>query len=181
MTTALETAKYLIELAAREPAGAGPMTNPRVQTLLYYAQGWHVGLFGRALFPDPLQARESGPAVPAVCDALARPLAPADLGAAQLPGRDRVFLETIWAKYRAHPAAGLEELSRAEPPWAEARGAMPDAEITAESLRRFFGSRPEAAVPSVRELEDAYAGEAAAREAPPIPFAELHRRRREAV
>lgn len=194
MTTALEAAKCLIELAAREPDEAEPMTNLRVQKLLYYAQGWHVGLFGRPLFPDPLQAWKNGPVVPAVYAAVraaagdtpARPLAPADLGPAALPGRDRVFLETIWAKYRAYSATGLKELSHAEPPWAEARGSMPDggasdAEITADSLRRFFGSRPEATVPNVRELEDAYEGEAAARNAPPVPFAELRRRRREAV
>lgn len=193
MTTALEAAKYLIELAAREPDEAEPMTNLRVQKLLYYAQGWHVGLFGRSLFPEPLQAWKNGPVVPSVyaavravvCDAPARPLALADFGPAALPGRDRVFLETLWAKYRAYSATGLKELSHAEPPWAQARASTPvgsvsDAEITVEALRSFFGSRPEALAADARELEDAYAGEAAAREAPPVPFAEL-RRRREAV
>jgi hypothetical protein len=46
MTSALEVAKYLIQLAANEPDEPEPMTLLRVQKLLYYSQGWHVGLFG---------------------------------------------------------------------------------------------------------------------------------------
>jgi len=194
MTTALEAAKYLVELASREPDEAEPMTNLRVQKLLYYAQGWHLGLFGRPLFADPLQAWENGPVVPTVYEAVksavgdmpARPLTLTDLGTAVLPGRDRVFLETIWKKYRTFSATGLKELSHAEPPWIEARGAVPeggvsDAEITAESLGRFFGSLPEAAISNPRELDDAYEGEAATLEKPPVPFAKLRQRRRGAV
>ena len=71
MITALEVAKYLIQLAAN-PADedAEPMTHMRVQKLLYYAQGWHVGIFGRTLFADPLQAWKNGPVVPAVYEAV---------------------------------------------------------------------------------------------------------------
>ena len=194
MITALETAKYLIELAANEPGEAEPMTHMRVQKLLYYVQGWHIGLFGRPLFSDPLEAWKDGPVAPTVysavkavvADAPARPLAPNDFGSAALSGRDRVFIETVWAKYRKLSASGLRELSHAEPPWIEARGSTPeggvcDSEITPDSLRRFFGSQPEAVLPNPRELEDIYEAEAAAREQPAVPFAELRRRRREAV
>ena len=113
-------------------------------------------------------------------------LTPADFGSAELSGRDKVFLEVIWRKYRTLSAAGLREATHAEPPWLAARGNAKDgerssAEITMESLRSFFGSQPEAALANPRELEDVYEGEAAAREQPPVPFDELRRRRRAAT
>jgi uncharacterized phage-associated protein len=194
MSAALEVAKYLIELATREDEEAEPMTHMRVQKLLYYAQGWHLGLFGRPLFAEPLQAWKNGPVVPAVYEEVkpivgsepARPLKPADLGPADLSGRDKVFLEALWQKYLAYSASGLKELSHAESPWIEARGAKAegessDAEITLESLRRYFGAQAEAVLPNPHDLETVYEGEAASREHPGVSFAELRRRRREAV
>jgi uncharacterized phage-associated protein len=189
MTTAFEAAKYLIQLAS---ADAEPMTHMRVQKLLYYAQGWHMGLFGKPLFGEPLQAWKNGPVVPAVYEAIrpvvdetpARPLMPSDFSPPALNGRDKVFIETVWKKYAGLSAAGLKELSHAEPPWVEARGSTEDGghcetEITTESLRRYFGSQPEAVLPNPGDVEAVYEAEAAARERPPIPFAELRRRRRE--
>jgi uncharacterized phage-associated protein len=193
MTTALDVTKHLIELAAREPDEAEPVTHMRVQKLLYYAQGWHLGLFGRPLFSESLRARKNGPIVLEVEETLraalgdnpARPLAPADLGPANLSGRDKVFLETVWQKYRAFSATGLKELSHVEAPWVEARGALPEtaesqAEITPDSLSRFFGSRPEALAAPAAALEEVYAAEVEDRAGGPkgVAFEELRRRRR---
>jgi uncharacterized phage-associated protein len=192
MITALEAAKYLIQLAASEPDEAEPMTHMRVQKLLYYAQGWHLGLFGKPLFAEPLQAWKNGPVVPTVYETIkavvgdvpARPLTPTDLGASSVQGRNRVFIETVWKRYAGVSAAGLKERSHAEPPWAEARGGVPDGghcetEITTDSLRRYFGSQQEAVLPNLGDLEAVYEAEAVAREQPSVPFAELRRRRRE--
>jgi uncharacterized phage-associated protein len=191
MTTALEAAKYLIQLAAREPDEPEPMTSMRVQKLLYYAQGWHVGLFNRPLFTDSIQAWKSGPVVPGVYETVraavgaepARPLTMADFGPTELSGRDQVFLEVVWRKYRTLSTAGLREATHAETPWVAARGNTRDgerssAEISIESLRSYFGSQPEARLADPRELEDVYEGEAASREQPPVSFEELRRRRR---
>ena len=167
------------------------MTSMRVQMLLYYAQGWHVGLFNRPLFADPILACKTGPVVPGVYETVraavgaepARPLTVADFGPAELLGRDQVFLEVIWAKYRPLSTAGLREATHAEPPWIAARrdsreGERLSAEISAESLRSYFGSQPEARLANPRELEDVYEGEAAAREQQPVSFEDLRRRRR---
>ncbi|MBA4190154.1 MAG: hypothetical protein C0467_19390 [Planctomycetaceae bacterium] len=196
MTSALDVAKYLIELAGREPDEAEPITHLRLQKLLYYAQGWHLGLFGRSLFAEPVLAMKAGPVVSRVSevvmgvlgDNLARPLTAADLGPSNLVAREKVFLETIWQKYRAYSATGLKELSQAEMPWSDARAGLPhmeeaSAEITADSLRRFFASRPEARVVPFATLEAVYEAEAEDREAnrKGVPFEELRRRRRVAA
>ena len=65
MTHALNVARYLIKLAG-SGAERDPLTNLRLQKLLYHAQGWHLAVFGRPLFPDQLEAWPQGPVVPDV-------------------------------------------------------------------------------------------------------------------
>ena len=53
-------AKWLILLAARRNC---PVTNSRLQVLLYYSQVWHLVFYRRKLFNEPLEAWLHGPAV----------------------------------------------------------------------------------------------------------------------
>ena len=56
--TASEVAKYIIE----EFHGAEDLiTNMKVQKLLYYVQGWHLGLYGSPAFAEEFQAWVHGP------------------------------------------------------------------------------------------------------------------------
>src|SRR5271163_1555007 len=65
MSTAMKVALHLVNLAnsGEEP---DPLTHLRLQKLLYYAQGWYLGIFGRALFTNRIEAWRHGPVVPDV-------------------------------------------------------------------------------------------------------------------
>ena len=62
MYNALDIAKYFITLA--NPEAEDFITNLKLQKLLYYAQGFHLVLFGKPLFRESLEAWQYGPVVP---------------------------------------------------------------------------------------------------------------------
>jgi uncharacterized phage-associated protein len=64
----LELAKYLLYLSEKEAEQAGDeavsdMDPMKLQKLLYYCQGYSLGLTGRPLFGDPIEAWQYGPVV----------------------------------------------------------------------------------------------------------------------
>lgn len=62
MGKALDVARYLIGLAAGEKE-PDLLTHLRLQKLLYYVQGWHLGVFGRRMFDARIEAWTNGPVV----------------------------------------------------------------------------------------------------------------------
>ncbi len=80
MSTALSVARELVRLSF-ENAEPDPLTGPRLQKLLYYAQAWSLAARGCCLFPEPIQARRGGPVVRAVRPARGSVVGPKDLRA----------------------------------------------------------------------------------------------------
>lgn len=177
MTTALEAAKYLTELAAREPASPEPVPLPRVGLLLYFAQGWHLGLFGRPLFADPVVATGDGVAVPSVAAAWPPP------GPAALSGRDKVFLQVIWQEYGGLATDDLAATVRSELPWIEASRGVGGGALSHDTMKAAFGSRPEAKAFPPAAVEEVYAAEAEHQFGNPVPLTleQVMARRRAAV
>ena len=64
MYNALDIAKYFITLAS--PEDEDLITNLKLQKLLYYAQGFHLVLFGKPLFGERIEAWQYGPVVPEI-------------------------------------------------------------------------------------------------------------------
>src|SRR5271155_135407 len=65
MFDALDVARYLIRLGydTEHPDESVLISPLRLQKLLYYCQGWSLGLLGRPLFRQPLEAWKRGPVV----------------------------------------------------------------------------------------------------------------------
>ena len=64
----LELAKYLLYLSEKEAEQAGDeavsdMNPMKLQKLLYYCQGYSLGITGKSLFSDPIEAWQYGPVV----------------------------------------------------------------------------------------------------------------------
>jgi uncharacterized phage-associated protein len=55
------TAVSVHDVAAFILRECGEMETFKLQKLVYYAQGWTLGLTGRPLFPEPLEAWKKGP------------------------------------------------------------------------------------------------------------------------
>jgi uncharacterized phage-associated protein len=154
MAKAIDVANYLLRLAAAEPE-AELVSHMRLQKLLYYVQGWALGVRGEPMFPEPIQAWQHGPVVaslyPCFADYGCNPI-PAPQTKPDLSPDDHAFINSIWAGYRIHSAARLRDMTHSEPPWSIARGDRgPDDkcadEITHESMMKHFSQLMEKCEP----------------------------------
>lgn len=64
MATVFDAANFFIDIAAH--VEDDPITNLKLNKLLYYAQGCCLSRLGRPLFPEQIEAWDYGPVVPAV-------------------------------------------------------------------------------------------------------------------
>lgn len=126
------------------------ITNLKLQKLCYYAQAWHLALFGKKLFEGKIEAWAHGPVVPELynrfkkykwecIDALDTKTDPYS----DLHWDDLEFLDMVWEKYGSFSGITLEKMTHKEDPWKLAYGDRPygsrcDVEITAESMEKYY-------------------------------------------
>jgi uncharacterized phage-associated protein len=142
-------AAHILRLAASEQEPE-LVSHLRLQKLLYYVQGWSLGLRGRPLFRDRIEAWTDGPVVPAVYRATLackhQAIDAGSFGAADpLSEEDQVLVGQVWTTYRPYSALSLRDMTHREPPWRDARadvadGAPSNREIARDALRSYFAS-----------------------------------------
>lgn len=149
MASSLDVARYLIHLASPSEDEETDSLNPlRLQKLLYYVQGWHLAVRGKALFAGKIEAWTNGPVVKEVYQQFSnlgyRFIPPTD-GAVppSLSEADKTFIKSIWDSYKRYSATALRDMTHQEVPWLTARGPLgpterSNVEITHKSLRDFF-------------------------------------------
>ncbi|MDR1019460.1 MAG: DUF4065 domain-containing protein [Synergistaceae bacterium] len=150
MTDVLELAKYLLcldkEKACADGEAASDVTPLKLQKLLYYCQGYSLGLYGEPLFGDAIEAWDHGPVIPGVYRLYK------EFGGGHIPfetGEEpdvderakkiaRLVLED---KGKFAPWA-LRDMTHSEKPWAHTyRSAGRNAQIPQSLIRDFFLSR----------------------------------------
>jgi uncharacterized phage-associated protein len=141
MTSALEVAHYF--LAKQDEAAGELITNLKLQKLVYYAQGFHLAVFDKPLFPEQIKAWEHGPVVPQLWhvykDYGSKPLPlPDDVSA--FDSATRELLDEVADVYGQFSAWRLRELTHSEPPWIEAFNS-PSKIVQRDSMRRYFTTR----------------------------------------
>jgi uncharacterized phage-associated protein len=124
-----------------------PVSNLKLQKLLYYAQAWNLALNEHPLFEEEIQAWVHGPVVPEVFrryrDCKWSPIPDSkDSSSYQF----RTHLEEVWKVYGGFTAFDLERLTHSEDPWKIARtGLAPDASsnntISKSSMRDYYSAR----------------------------------------
>lgn len=146
--TALMVAKYVIKsFHDREDL----ITNLKLQKLLYYVQGWHLGLYKNPLFDGNFQAWVHGPVLPEIYNRYKcytwNPIDEAislnDLKA--IDKEKQKLIDDVLEVYAIESAWSLEKMTHAESPWINARRNLPvDEESTAiisnESMMQFFST-----------------------------------------
>jgi len=149
MQTAKNFAGYLLILACNndEP---DPLTHLRLQKLLYYIQGWSLGLRGVPAFSEKIEAWAHGPVLPELYQQFknfGNRLIPEDVACEfELKDDDRKFAAEIWETYKDCSASKLRSMTHAEPPWKKVReGYGPEekceAEITVQSMKEYFSKQ----------------------------------------
>jgi uncharacterized phage-associated protein len=105
------------------------LSNQKLSRLLYFAQGWHVALYGEPLFDDEFEAWVHGPTVAAVFERF-RPFDSKPLGLTppksfdDFPPHLREHLEDVWKAYGSLSSYELTQISRSERPWQHARAGV---------------------------------------------------------
>jgi uncharacterized phage-associated protein len=141
MIPAIDVARYFLSLVDEE---AGDLiSNLKLQKLLYYAQGFHLALYGDALFFDPIEAWAHGPVVADVYHQYKEygglPIPSDDFDFNILNGQEKEFLDDIYSTFGQYSAWKLREMTHDEPPWVNAYNEdVPGIIITHEALRDYF-------------------------------------------
>ena len=186
MPHVLSVAKELVKLALSGDE-IDPLTNLRLQKLLYYAQAWSLVIRESELFSDELEAWRHGPVVPAAYHALsdgpdAEPIrAEALAGAADLRGEEAGFVRRLWEAYSPYSALQLSKMVREEAPWLKAWGNRPkdggeSHPISVIDLEDYFGGQTIPAPLAIHSHELRKRGEEAERrlaELAPLDVARL--------
>src|SRR3989344_6583975 len=124
---ALDVGRYFIHLANQEKK---PITNKKLQKLVYYSQAWSLVLNGKKLFNEPVEAWVHGPAVRSVYvqyknfgfSPIAVQVPDADVK--NITGKTKALLNDVWTVYGKLDAQYLEMLTHSEKPCQEARDGL---------------------------------------------------------
>jgi len=105
-----------------------PVSNLKLQKLVYYSQAWHLALYGQPLFQEEVEAWVHGPVVPRVFHKYrANRWALIPRTPVTVPDDVRKHLEAVWRSYGSFSAYELERMTHSEEPWVNARlGLAPD-------------------------------------------------------
>ena len=129
MTPAIDIARQLVLVGAdpQHPEESSIVCPLRLQKLLYYCQGWALGLLAEPLFPEPLEAWRHGPVVRSVYDRFKgqlEPITTQQIGLPQtlIPSTSVALVEMVWSRYAGFTPKKLAEMTHHEPAWLEARG-----------------------------------------------------------
>jgi len=146
MPTAIEVAQYIVKQFQEQE---DLITNLKLQKLLYYVQGWHLGLTGQRAFEGEFKAWVHGPVNTAVYhefrDYRWNPIT-RDMPDVSLPDQLKAHVDAVLQVYGGDTGWSLEQRTHTELPWLEARGDLaPDEEcrvtIKESTMERFFAEQ----------------------------------------
>lgn len=126
-----------------------PISNLKLQKLVYYAQGYHLALHDQPLFPEPIQAWNHGPVVPDLYREYKK------YGSGPIPHEEGLdlraideptqqFLKNVYETVGQFTAWRLRQMTHAEPPWRESyRPGVFNIDIPHKNLTAYFKTQLE--------------------------------------
>lgn len=149
--TALSIAEYFIDKANKEKK---PITNKKLQKIVYYAQAWSLVLKNKKLFSDDIEAWVHGPAIKSLYveykkfgfNSIKKEVTNSSLKNLSL--ETRKLLDSVWSVYGHLDAYYLEMLTHSESPWQEAREGLQNSEnservISLKTMKNFYTQKLE--------------------------------------
>lgn len=142
-----DIANYFIWLAAQTDVGINVY---KLQQLVYYAQAWHLGIYGTPLFDADFQAWIHGPVIPELLEKYQRQFSWEPISEKveqpKFPEQIEGFLAEVAAAYFEYDDETLERMTCGEMPWIEARGNLPRDEschtiLSQESMKKYYSAR----------------------------------------
>lgn len=138
--TASEIAKWFLyyNKVQYDIADSDPITNLKLQKLLYYAQGCYLAIYDKPLFDDPIEAWQHGPVIPSVYHEYKR------YGGQgiEFTGYDgkidqdtESFLIDVYNTWGQYSAWGLRNMTHQEDPW---KNTPEDSVIPQDAIKKYF-------------------------------------------
>lgn len=139
MLNCFDVANYF--LAQIDEEDGDLISNLKLQKLMYYAQGLHLAVHNKPLFPEKVMAWQHGPVVSELYRAFkdygTGPLPkPQDVDFSVYDEETRSLLDEVYSVYGQFSAWKLANMTHEEEPWREA--VKCNEEISLESLKTFF-------------------------------------------
>lgn len=126
-----------------------PISNKKLQKLLYYAQAWSLVTRGEKLFNDKIEAWVHGPAIKSIylefkefgASPIEKSISEREIN--EIPVDVQQLLDEVWTVYGSFDATYLEQLTHSETPWQKAREGIDsnlpsENEITTDSMRAYY-------------------------------------------
>ena len=142
MLTCHDVAKYFLAQADEEVGDL--ISNLKLQKLAYYAQGFHLALYGEPLFQEAIEAWPHGPVVPELYHAYKKYKSgaipsPTDVDFSKYNENTKEFLNEIYSVFGQFSAWKLRNMTHEEPPWVEA--SKNSDIISHDSLQKYFSTQ----------------------------------------
>jgi uncharacterized phage-associated protein len=145
------------DVAAAVLERTGAITAMKLEKLVYYCQGWHLGRHHARLFAERIEAWREGPVVPDLYQRHRQQYSVASWPTGQSGNLSQLESATVdWVvrRYGEFSAIELSRMTHNELPWREARGALPEnanstVPVRVEIIEEFYSRQiadPETAV-----------------------------------
>ncbi|VAW76025.1 possible prophage ps3 protein01-like protein [hydrothermal vent metagenome] len=141
MLSCHQVADYI--LAQVDPDAGDLISNLKLQKLIYYAQGFHLAIYGEPLFSESIEAWTHGPVSPDLyhrfkdCESNPIPV-PDEIDFSVYEQPVREFLDEVYSVFGQFSAWKLRNMTHDEPPWKEA---APNTVITHDAMRAYFSTQ----------------------------------------
>jgi len=142
MISCHDVAKYFLALTDEDSGDL--MSNLKLQKLVYYAQGFHLALFEKPLFPETIEAWTHGPVIPELYHSYKKygsghiP-SPDDFDLSIYSNEERELLNEVYAVFGQFSAWKLRNMTHQEPPWVDAAGQA--GVISNSAMKEYFSTQ----------------------------------------
>lgn len=149
--TASDVADYFLWKSSKETPSK-PITNKKLQKLLYYSQAWFITLKSSPLFKEKIEAWVHGPVVRDIyfnfksfnSNPIVKEISEDVIS--KIPKDIKKFLDDVWSVYGKFDSSYLEMLTHSETPWQKAREGLTideisENEISIDSMKEFYSSK----------------------------------------
>jgi len=147
MCKAIDVSDFFISLGKAETED--PMTNMRINKLMYFAQGWYLQKYGKPLFQADIKAWKYGPVVPLIYkkyQSFGRNIitdCSPSFTMSNLSSDEIDILFDVYDRYRKYSTSKLVEISQEEnTPWSKTYKEGGDCTIPLEMIKEYFDNRP---------------------------------------
>lgn len=128
-------------LAKQDTEAGDTISNLKLQKLVYYAQGYHLALFDKPLFSEPIKAWMHGPVVPELYQKFkvhgSGAIPPvSDIDISMFDIETSSFLDEVYMVFNQYSGWTLRNMTHEELPWKERES--DNGIISIDSMKSYF-------------------------------------------